>query len=101
MAAEVRTCVECQGSMAPIVIMDIAPGQARRAVAGPLTYRLPDDRVSFWTGAYPTAGVVRRSCAKGALALPCMAVLQTLNRAMQETMGNEYRTLGIAICSCT
>ena len=57
--------------MAPIVIMDIAPGQARRAVAGPLTYRLPDDRVSFWTGAYPTAGVVQafmcQGCARIAL----------------------------------
>ncbi len=59
MAAEVRTCVECQGSMSPIVIMDLAPGLARRAVAGPLTYRLPEDRVSFWTGQYPTAGVVQ------------------------------------------
>jgi hypothetical protein len=45
--------------MSPIVIMDLAPGLARRAVAGPLTYRMPDDRVSFWTGAYPTAGVVQ------------------------------------------
>lgn len=45
--------------MSPIVIMDIAPGQASRAVAGPLTYRLPDDRVSFWSGQYPTAGVVQ------------------------------------------
>ena len=59
MAAEVRTCVECQGSMSPIVIMDVAPGVARRAVAGPLTYRLPDDTVSSWTGKYPTAGVVQ------------------------------------------
>ena len=59
MAAEVRTCVECQGSMSPIVVMDVAPGVARRAVAGPLTYRLPEDRVSFWTGKYPTAGVVQ------------------------------------------
>lgn len=45
--------------MSPIVIMDVAPGLARRAVAGPLTYRLPDDRPSFWTGKYPTAGVVQ------------------------------------------
>ena len=59
MAVETRTCVECQGSMSPIVIMDVAPGVARRAVAGPLSYRLPDDRVSFWTGKYPTAGVVQ------------------------------------------
>jgi hypothetical protein len=59
MSAEVRTCVECQGSMSPIVVMDVAPGVARRAVAGPLTYRLPDDRVSFWSGKYPTQGVVQ------------------------------------------
>ena len=44
MAAEVRTCVECQGTMSPIVIMDLGPGLALRAVAGPLTYRLPEDR---------------------------------------------------------
>jgi hypothetical protein len=54
-----RTCVECQGTMAPIVIMDKSPGVARRLVFGPLEYRLPDDQVSFWTGRYPTAGVVR------------------------------------------
>lgn len=60
MADEVqRTCVECQGSTFPIVIMDNAPGMTRRAVVGPLQYRLPDDRVSFWTGKYPSAGVVR------------------------------------------
>lgn len=59
MAAEVRACMECQGSMSPIVIMDVAPGVAKHAVAGPLTYRLPEDRVSFWTGKYPTAGVVQ------------------------------------------
>jgi hypothetical protein len=45
--------------MSPIVIMDKAPGIARHAVVGPLTYRLPDDRASFWTGKYATAGVVQ------------------------------------------
>ena len=59
MADQIRTCVECQGSMSPIVIMDVAPGVAKHAVAGPLTYRLPDDRISFWTGKYPSAGVVQ------------------------------------------
>ncbi len=59
MADEVKKCVECKGVLSPIVIMDVAPGVARRAVAGPLTYRLPDDRVSFWKGGYPTAGVVQ------------------------------------------
>lgn len=45
--------------MSPIVIIDVAPGVSKHAVAGPLTYRLPDDRVSFWTGKYPTQGVVQ------------------------------------------
>jgi hypothetical protein len=45
--------------MSPIVIMDKAPGMARHAVVGQLEYRLPDDCASFWTGKYPTAGVVR------------------------------------------
>lgn len=45
--------------MSPIFIMDVAPSMVRRAVAGPLTYRLPDDRVSFLSGKYPTAGVVQ------------------------------------------
>ncbi len=46
--------------MSPVVIMDRQPGGlARRAVAGLLEYRMPDDRVSFWTGQYPTAGVVQ------------------------------------------
>lgn len=71
MAGEVRTCVECQGSMSPVVIMDIAPGVARRAVAGPLTYRMPEDRASSWTGQYPTTGVVQAfmcaGCARIAL----------------------------------
>lgn len=59
MAAKARVCVECQGSMSPIVIMDLYPGVAQRAVAGPLTYRSPDDKLSFWTGKYPTAGEVK------------------------------------------
>lgn len=54
-----RTCAECQGSMFPITLMDKYPGLARRQVSGPLEYRLPDDHVSFWSGKYPTAGVVR------------------------------------------
>ena len=55
-----RACVECQGAMSPIVIMDRQPGGfVSRFVAGVLEYRMPDDRVSFWTGQYPTAGVVR------------------------------------------
>ena len=45
-----RTCVECQGAMSPIVIMDKSPGLAKHSYPGRLEYRLPDDRVSFWTG---------------------------------------------------
>ena len=59
MSVKVRTCVECQGVMSPIIIMDVAPSLSRRAVAETLSYRMPDDRVSFWTGKYPTAGVVQ------------------------------------------
>ncbi len=59
MTTDVRTCGDCQGTMSPIVIMDMAPGLNRHAIAGQLTYRLPDDRVSFWTGTYPTAGAVQ------------------------------------------
>jgi len=40
--------------------MDRQPGGlSRRAVDGLLEYRLPDDKVSFWTGKYPSAGVVQ------------------------------------------
>ena len=60
MAGEaLRKCIECEGAMSPIIIMDKAPGVARHSYTGPLEYRLPDDRVSFWTGRYPTAGEVR------------------------------------------
>jgi hypothetical protein len=59
MADEARTCPECQGSMSPIIIMDKQPGVTRYSAAGALEYRLPDDRISFWTGKYPTAGSVR------------------------------------------
>ena len=54
-----KVCVECGGAMAPIVLMDKHVGMARLAQTGPLEYRLPDDRLSFWTGKYPTAGTVR------------------------------------------
>ena len=54
-----KTCSECQGRMSPIIIMD----QNRWGGTGPgpqlLEYRLPEDKRSFWTGAYPTAGPVR------------------------------------------
>lgn len=54
-----RICADCQGAMSPIIIMDKSgPGMTRGSYAGPLEYRLPDDRLSFWTGKYPTAGPV-------------------------------------------
>lgn len=67
MAAEnSRTCVECQGAMSPVIIIDMAPGGlTRHAYAGELTYRLPDDRVSFWTGQFPTAGKVQAFLCEG------------------------------------
>jgi hypothetical protein len=46
--------------MSPVVIMDKSPGGLTgNWHIGVLEYRLPDDRVSFWTGGYPTAGPVR------------------------------------------
>jgi len=46
--------------MSPIVIMDrYYPGAAPHRFTGALEYRLPDDRLSFWTGRYLTAGQVR------------------------------------------
>ena len=46
--------------MSPIIIMDkqhTLPTPHRHA--GKLEYRQPDDRLSFWSGKYPTAGDVR------------------------------------------
>jgi hypothetical protein len=55
-----RPCVECDGTMSPIVIMDKSHGgPTRHRYTGTLEYRLPEDRLSFWTGKYPTAGAVR------------------------------------------
>ena len=60
MATEVRPCVECQGAMSPIVIMDMLPRLSDGLpVDGPLMYRLPGDRASFWMRRYPTAKVVQ------------------------------------------
>lgn len=51
-----KTCVECQGTMCPVVLMDKVhhAGTQRE-----LEYRLPDARPSFWMGKYPAAGTVR------------------------------------------
>ena len=45
--------------MSRILIMDkFLAGAARHRGTQSLEYRLPDDRLSFWTGEYPTAGEV-------------------------------------------
>ena len=66
-----KTCVECQGAMFPVVIMD--KDHYRNTWSGPqsLQYRLPNDRLSFWTSTYPTAGQVRAfmCCGCGRIAL--------------------------------
>lgn len=60
-----KTCVECQGSMSPVIVMDkdhygnTGPGPQ------PLQYRRPEDSRSFWTGKYPTAGPVRAFMCEG------------------------------------
>jgi hypothetical protein len=54
-----KTCVECQGTMSPIIVMDKDSFGMTPRGPQPLEYRLPDDRRSFWTGKYPTAGQVR------------------------------------------
>jgi len=51
-----RTCVECQGRMSPIIVMDkLHPTPTKHRYTGSIEYRLPDDRLSFWTGKYPTS----------------------------------------------
>ena len=49
-----RICVDCDVTMSPIVIMD-----KNYYTIAQLEYRQPDDRRSFWTGKYPTAGQVQ------------------------------------------
>lgn len=45
--------------MSPIMVMDkLHTGPTKQRYVGSLEYRLPDDRLSFWTGKYPTAGNV-------------------------------------------
>jgi hypothetical protein len=46
--------------MSPIIVMDRSHNPlTNRPYVGSLMYRLPDDRPSFWTGKYPTAGSVQ------------------------------------------
>ena len=61
---ESRTCVECQGSMSPIIVMDKVHYSYAGTTQG-LAYRQPDDKRSFWTGKYPTAGPVRAFMCEG------------------------------------
>ncbi len=45
--------------MSPIMIMDqVGLGMTRGSHTGQLAYRRPDDRQSFWTSKFPTAGPV-------------------------------------------
>ena len=61
-----RTCTECQGQMSPIIVMDRSHNPlTKRPYTGSLAYRLPEDRPSFWTGKYPTAGTVRAFMSEG------------------------------------
>ncbi len=53
-----RTCPECDGMMAPIVIIDKTT-EYQHLRAKELEYRQPDDSRSFWTAKYHTAGPVR------------------------------------------
>ena len=52
-----KTCIECQGTMSPIIVTHTAYGFSNMG-AKQLDYRQPDDRRSFWTGKYPSAGQV-------------------------------------------
>jgi hypothetical protein len=54
-----RRCLECEGELSPIVIMDKHYSATRGGTSGELEYRQPDDTRSFWTGRYPTAGRVQ------------------------------------------
>jgi hypothetical protein len=45
--------------MSPIIVMDKShPGITKHRHTTTLEYRLPEDRLSFWSGNYPTAGKV-------------------------------------------
>lgn len=48
-----RKCVECEGVMSPVVVMD----RNYKSISQ-LAYRQLDDKASFWTGQYATAGSV-------------------------------------------
>ena len=48
-----RKCIECEGVMSPVVVMDRNYKSTQQ-----LAYRQLDDKISFWTGRYATAGPV-------------------------------------------
>ena len=56
---ESKRCVECEGIMSRIIIMDKDRFGITAQAPQSLEYRRPDDSRSFWTGRYPTAGPVR------------------------------------------
>lgn len=60
-----RACIECQGAMTPIVVMDRDCFGTVSHEPQPLAYRLPDDKRSFWTGQYATAGLVQSFMCQG------------------------------------
>ena len=52
-----KKCVECQGVMSPVVVIDkVVPLHQHAQV---LEYRQPEDSRNFWTGRFPTAGIIR------------------------------------------
>jgi hypothetical protein len=54
-----KTCLECGGVMSPIVIMDKTYPMNSYRSAKMLEYRRPDDKLSFWTGKFPSGGAVQ------------------------------------------
>jgi hypothetical protein len=48
-----KKCVECEGVMSQVVVLDRNYKSVQQ-----LAYRQMDDKVSFWTGSYATAGPV-------------------------------------------
>jgi hypothetical protein len=61
-----RVCSACQAAMGSITVMDRY--YVNNRYTQELEYRLPEDKLSFWTGKYPTAGKIQAfmcsSCGK-------------------------------------
>ena len=60
-----KTCMACQGAMTPVMVLDRDSYGLTRQGTQVLAYRHPDDSQSFWTGKYPTAGIVRAYMCEG------------------------------------